>query len=98
MSRIDVLYWNTQFNHLNYLSYGGPIRLNQPNRWVSLGIAGASAVPWAITPMEARGPAAVPGRQEGIRFFPNKNSFRKGVSYPTGIKKYGWDDYCYVDK
>ena len=30
------------------------------------------------------------------RFFPNKNSFRKGVSYPTGIKKYGWDDYCYV--
>eukprot|EP01047_Picozoa_sp_COSAG01_P051608 COSAG01_NODE_5345_length_4320_cov_64.852168_6_plen_50_part_00 len=20
-------------------------------------------------------------------FFPNKNSFRKGVSYPTGIKK-----------
>ena len=32
----------------------------------------------------------------GDRFFPNKNSFRKGVSYPTGIKKYGWDDYCYV--
>eukprot|EP01047_Picozoa_sp_COSAG01_P027747 COSAG01_NODE_1840_length_9078_cov_149.015481_5_plen_70_part_00 len=26
--------------------------------------------------------------RHAARFFPNKNSFRKGVSYPTGIKKW----------
>ena len=40
--------------------------------------------------------AIAPSLIPALRFFPNKNSFRKGVSYPTGIKKYGWDDYCYV--
>jgi hypothetical protein len=28
-----------------------------------------------------------------VRFFPNKNPFRKSVSNPAETKKYGWDGY-----